>query len=193
MKKLKLLQGGGIFLALVLLVWQMIPSEKNETTQRQALVPEWFGVDVAVTEMDELGQPKRSFSAARLTHYTEQNMTDMLKPSFTLIPESKIPWRLTAAKGRSFHGGHTTDIERIDLWTDVVVWQPKEATPRPMRMNTSTLSVFPDDALALTDQPVALDQPGHTITGKGMRANFNEKTMELLDNVRSEHVRPPNT
>lgn len=191
--KIKFLQCSGIFLALVFLVWQLIPSVEVEEQKTQALVADWFGVDVAVTEMDEEGNPKRSFSAKRLTHYAAQKMTDLLEPSFTLIPETKIPWRLTATKGRTFHGDHTTDIARLDLWNDVTVWQPKEFTATPMRMVTSTLSVFPDTAVALTDQHVDFDQPGHTISGEGMKANFNEKSMELLDNVRSEHVRQPNS
>jgi len=191
MNKLKFLQSGGIFLALVFLVWQLIPSVEVEEQKSQALVADWFGVDVAVTEMDETGNPKRSFSAARLTHYTGQKMTDLLEPSFTLIPETKIPWHVTAAKGRSFHGEHTTDIARLDLWNDVTIWQPKESTPTPMRMMTSTLTIFPDTAMAHTDQHVDFDQPGHKLSGQGMRANFNQKSMELLDNVRSEHVRQP--
>jgi LPS export ABC transporter protein LptC len=118
-------------------------------------------------------------------------MTDLLEPKFTLIPETNIPWHLSAGKGRSFHGVHTTDISRIDLWNDVTVWQPSAATRTPMRMNTSTLAIFPDKALAQTDQIVFFDQPGHKLSGQGMRAMFNEQSLELLDKVRSEHVRKP--
>jgi lipopolysaccharide export system protein LptC len=191
MNRVKFLQAGAVFLGLVFLVWQLIPADKKDETKNQALIADWFGVDVAVTEMDEAGNPKRAFTAARLTHYEAQHMTDLLEPSFTLIPESKIPWHLTAGKGRSFHGAHTTDIERIDLWNEVSVWQPPQATQTPMRMNTTTLAIFPDKAFAQTDQHVEFDQPGHKLSGEGMRANFNEQSMELLDKVRSEHVRQP--
>jgi lipopolysaccharide export system protein LptC len=189
--KTKSLQAVGIVLALILLVWQLVPSFEKDPVKSQALVADWFGVDVAVTEMDEVGNPKRAFTAARLTHYEAQNMTDLLEPHFTLIPESKIPWHLNAGKGRTFHGAHTTDITRIDLWNEVTVWQPKESTPRPMRMITSTLAIFPDEAFAQTDQRVDFDQPGHRMSGEGMRAKFNERSMELLNKVRSEHVRQP--
>lgn len=188
MNKHKYLQGGLIIALLVLLVWQLIPSDKQTEEKLQALVPDWFGVEVAVTEMNEQGKPKRSFSAQRLTHYAEQNMTDLIDPHFTLYPEDKIPWHLAAEKGRSFHGKHTTDIERLDLWHDVTVWQPEEATPTPMRMHTSTMAIFPEQAFAETDQFVEFEQPGHTLTGEGLRARFNDQSMELFNNVRSEHV-----
>lgn len=187
--KSKFLQAGALFFAAVLLVWQLVPTYDKEPEKTQALVADWFGVGVSVTEMDESGNPKRSFTASRLTHYEAQNMTDMLEPHFTLIPENKIPWNLTAGKGRTFHGDHTTDITRIDLWNEVTVWQPKESTASPMKMLTSTLAIFPDEAFAQTDQLVEFDQPGHRLQGVGMRAKFNERSMELLNKVRSEHVR----
>jgi lipopolysaccharide export system protein LptC len=191
MNRFKFLQAGGILLSLTFLVWQIIPAPEKQKKPSIGLVADWFGVDVSVTEMDEAGHPKRSFSAARLTHYEAQNITDLVEPRFTLIPENKIPVHLTAAKGRSFHGAHTTDIERIDLWNEVSVWQPPEATRAPMRMNTSTLAIFPEKATAETDQYVEFNQPGHRLSGQGMRANFNDQSMELLDKVRSEHVRQP--
>lgn len=189
MNKLKFLQGGGIVLALVLLVWQLVPAPEKELIPTRPLTADWFGVNVSVTEMDDYGKPKRSFSADRLTHYQAENMTDLIEPRFTLIPESKIPWHLSAGMGRTYHGSHTTDITRVDLWDEVTVWQPKESTPSPMKMITSKLSVFPESATAETDQRVDFQQPGHTLSGQGMRANFNERSMELLDKVRSEHVR----
>jgi LPS export ABC transporter protein LptC len=190
-QKLKFLQSGSLVLALIFLVWQLMPTVQIDAKKSQDRVPDWFGIEVSVTEMDETGNPKRSFSAARLTHYTDEKITDMVEPSFTLIPESKIPWRLTAAQGRTFHGETTTAIDRLDLWDDVTVWQPKETTATPMRMLTSALSIYPDTALAQTDARVVFDQPGHQISGQGMRANFNDKSIELLDNIRSEHVRQP--
>lgn len=191
MKFFKSLQHLALVCACVLLVWQLIPSMEKQEEKNQALVADWFGVDVAVTEMDEQGNPKRVFTAARLTHYAAQQMTDLLEPRFTVIPASQIPWHLSAGKGRSFHGARTTDITRMDLWNEVTVWQPSSATKNPVRMSTSTLAVFPEKSLAQTDQFVFFDQPGHKLSGQGMRAKFNEQSMELLDKVRSEHVRKP--
>jgi lipopolysaccharide export system protein LptC len=55
-------------------------------------------------------------------------------------------------------------------------------------VNTSTIAIFPDKEFAQTDQRISFDQPGHRLTGTGLKAYFDTQAMELLSNVRSEHV-----
>lgn len=181
-----------LFVGAAFLVWELIPaSEKEEKEETLAFVPEWFGIDVRVIEMNELGYPKREFHAEKMVHYQAQNMTDLFKPHFTLFNEKNEPWHLEGEKGRTFHGKRTTDIDRLDLWKNVTLWQQTPA--RPTRMTTSTIAIFPEQEFAQTDQAVALNQPGQLLTGVGLKAYFDKQSVQLLSQVRSEHAQKPSS
>lgn len=181
---------GQLFFALFacfLLAWQIVPRNNDEATPDLALhTPDWFSVDVTVIDMDENGIPKRKFEAEKVLHYPNEKMTDMLRPSFTMFHPEREPWHLTSDKGRSFHGRHTSDIVRLDLWHDVVLQQTENN--KVTEMHTSTVAVFPDQDFAETDQSVLFLQPGQMLTGVGMRAYFAENALELFSQVRSEHA-----
>ncbi len=181
-----------LFVGAALIVWELVPAPETEMEEKRlAFVPEWFGEDVRVIEMNENGLPKREFHADKMVHYREQNMTDLFKPHFTLFNEKNEPWHLEGDKGRTFHGKRTTDIDRLDLWKNVTLWQ--ETAKRPTRMTTSTIAIFPEKEFAQTDQAVAMNQPGQILTGVGLKAFFDKQAVELLSQVRSEHAQMPSS
>jgi lipopolysaccharide export system protein LptC len=181
-----------LFVGSAFIVWELMPATDDEpVTQAVAYVPEWFGVDVRVIEMNEKGLPKREFHADKMLHYTEQNMTDLFNPSFTLFNDKKEPWHLSGNKGRTFHGKRTTDIDRLDLWQNVTLWQDRP--DRPTHMTTSTIAIFPEQEFAQTDQAVSLKQPGQLLTGVGLKAFFDKQSVELFSQVRSEHAQSPSS
>lgn len=187
----RLLQGLTLFAACCFLVWQLIPSDNlHVQAKTEQHVPDWFGHDVSVTDMDEAGHPKRHIAAKAIFHYAKSHTTDLFDPEFTLYQADKAPWHLSGAKGRTFHGDSTQDIERIDLWQNVLLEQ-REKSGKATTMETSTIAIFPDQDFAETDQNVMLMQPGHTLTGQGMRAHFDSQTLELFNRVRSEHAKQP--
>lgn len=175
-----------------LIIWELVPdAEKEDREDTLAFVPEWFGTDVRVIEMNEQGLPKREFHADKMVHYKAQNMTDLFKPHFTLFNEKNEPWHLEGDKGRTFHGKRTTDIDRLDLWQNVTLWQATSL--RPTRMTTSTIAIFPEQSFAQTDQPVDMKQPGQTLSGVGLKAFFDKQSVQLLSHVRSERATSPNS
>lgn len=187
MKLLQIFKALGLFSMVALLVWQIIPNDTLESkAETQYHTPDWFGHDVLAIEMNEQGTPKRQFHATTLTHYLDENVTDMVEPHFTLFKDNTATWHLQGNKGRTFHGQHTLDIARLDLWQDVRLWSDDKS--RPVTVKTSTIAIFPEKEFAQTDQYISFDQPGHRLTGTGLKAHFNTQAMELLSNVRSEHV-----
>lgn len=187
MKLMQYLKSFALFSLVALLVFQLIPDHTADaTTQAKRHTADWFGRDVLAIEMNEHGTPKRQFHADELTHYLEENVTDMVEPHFTLFKENTPNWHLEGHKGRTFHGQHTTDIARLDLWQEVKLWNDDKT--KPVNVNTSTIAIFPEKEFAQTDQPISFDQPGHRLTGTGLKAYFDTQAMELLSNVRSEHV-----
>lgn len=187
MKLMQHLKSLTLFSLVALLVWQLIPDHTvTQSAQAKRHTADWFGRDVLAIEMNEHGTPKRQFHADELTHYLEENVTDMVEPHFTLFRDNTPNWHLEGHKGRTFHGKHTTDIDRLDLWQDVKLWNDDKT--KPVNVNTSTIAIFPEKEFAQTDQHISFDQPGHRLTGTGLKAYFDTQAMELLSNVRSEHV-----
>ncbi len=174
-------------LAFCLLIWQLIPRDDVTVMSELNLhTPYWFSTQVVVIDMDEEGLPEREFRAEKLLHYANAKTTDILQPVFTIFHPERAPWQLTSDKGRTFHGRHTSDVIRLDLWHDVLLQQIEGNKTTEMR--TSTIAVFPEDDFAETDQAVLFSQPGQVLSGVGMRANFAENALELFSQVRSEHV-----
>lgn len=187
MKFMQYLKSLGLFGLVALLVWQLVPDHTVEkSAQAKRHTADWFGRDVLAIEMNEQGTPKRQFHADELTHYLDENVTDMIEPHFTIFRDNTPNWHLEGHKGRTFHGKHTMDIARLDLWQDVKLWNDDKT--KPVNVNTSTIAIFPEKEFAQTDQRISFDQPGHRLTGTGLKAYFDTQAMELLSDVRSEHV-----
>lgn len=187
MKLMRYLKSLGLFALVALLVWQLVPDNTRSLHKEgKPHTADWFGRDVLAIEMNAQGTPKRQFHADELIHYLDENVTDMIEPHFTLFRDNSPDWHLEGHKGRTFHGKHTTDIARLDLWQAVKLWSDDHT--KPVTVNTSTIAIFPDEGYAQTDQPIRFDQPGHRLSGTGLKAYFDTQAMELLSHVRSEHV-----
>lgn len=98
-------------------------------------------------------------------------------------PESDNPWRLTAEIARSSKSG-----EEVWLTGNVHAWQHSKNGNN--EFFTDDIRFLPSDNIATTDAQVKLVHPEGTTTGKGMKADFNRETYQLLADVRGYyHVR----
>lgn len=114
--------------------------------------------------------------------FQTQNEFIMDKPRIQANSETlgEPPWRLTANSGTVSDSG-----EQIVLRGDVRAWQ--DATSGETQFDTSQLTFYPNRNFAETDQKVTLLSPGSNVSGKGMKADFDQKTFQLLSSVKSKH------
>ncbi len=152
--------------------------------------PEWFGRNVMSIKMNVDGTPQYQIWAEMLTHYGDDNTTDLIQPRFQQFAQAdnEDVWLLESEKGRIFHGDKVMEVIRLDLWQNVYLSRPELSKQTPFNMTTSTIAIFPAKSFATTDQTVLLTQPGHTMQGKGMELFFDSKELKLLNDVRSMHV-----
>ncbi len=159
--------------------WQLSPANNLQKIPAQTQYLEWFGKNITLTQMDAQGHIKQTIQAQTLRHYMPDDITDLTKVHVTQDQE----WQLTSDKGRLFHGEHKQDIIRIDLWHHVELLRPKDS----VRINTSTLAIFPEKEYAHTDQYTMVNQPGHEMSGIGMEIFFPTQEFYLINNVSSTH------
>ncbi|MCY1250003.1 Lipopolysaccharide export system protein LptC [compost metagenome] len=76
--------------------------------------------------------------------------------------------------------------KQVELIDDVRVART-DAKGRSLLLTTTRMTVFPDEDLAQTEQPVRIQEPNGVTTATGMKAYLKDSRMLLLSNVRGQH------
>lgn len=174
-------------LALFLSGWSaLIIYQKKSTSDDFLGKPDAFMEEVVATIIDKQGRPSLKIVSPKMTHYIENDATDIVKPLLTLYRSSRQkapkPWRLTADHARALQG-----VSQIRLWDNVIINHPGDAEDEKTRLLTKTLNVYPDKQLAETLDPVTISQPFTQIQAIGMNADLSTGAVKLLSQTRGEY------
>lgn len=135
--------------------------------------------DFDIVALDSEGREAFSLQAPELQQTPGARTLELVTPLFH-IPETEGDGRWQV---RASTGWVSEDNEEVRLRGDVVADSP-EGSPRPTRMRTDALNVFPQRNQATSDALVDVEQPGSTMQGTGMRADLDSGRIELLSKVR---------
>ncbi|WP_188149987.1 LPS export ABC transporter periplasmic protein LptC [Teredinibacter waterburyi] len=157
---------------------------------------------------NEAGELEYEFTARRLEHYliepqagaasdnseVGQEYTLIKDPQFTLYQNNQ-PWHIEAREGRI-----NQNQEQIELWDNVRIWQdrlplpqaslpanPAALKPHRSEFSTETLTIYPAQKIAETEEPVTIRTTSGTIEAVGLHADFNARKIRLLSKVRAVH------
>lgn len=178
-----------ILISTGLLLWQLSAARNELKIPAQTQYVEWFGRDVTFHEINEQGQLKQTLYAQSLQHYMPDNITQLAKINLRVLPTQAHAneWFLYSDKGKLFHGEDKQDIIRVDLWHNVQLLRPATADESAVKINTSTLAVFPPKEYAHTSQYTIVNQVGHQMSGDGLEVFFATEEFNLLKNVSGFH------
>ena len=173
-------------LTVVLLLGALV-SGWSASRQKDSIVPEdaadgrsdYLLRDFDIVALDNEGREAFSLQAPELQQTPGARTLELVTPVF-LIPEAEGDGRWTV---RSQTGWVSEDNEEVRLRGEVVADSP-EGQPRPTRMLTQALNVFPQRNQATSDVLVDVVQPGSTMQGTGMRADLDSGRIELLSEVK---------
>lgn len=174
--------------ALLLSGWSafIIYQKKSSADQNLPGKPDAFMEDVVATIIDKQGKPSLKIVSPKMTHYVENDTTEINKPLLTLYrttrQKASKPWRLTANHARALQG-----VNQIHLWENVVINHPGDAQDEKTTLLTPTLNVYPDKQLAETLDPVVISQPYTKIQAIGMNADLATGAVKLLSQTRGEY------
>lgn len=147
--------------------------------------PDFIGEQVRMTRFDVTGQRRYELIADKVTHYPVGDVTEFEQPHLR-YETADGQLRITAAWGETREGGET-----LDLVGDVEVFRDGIDGNVDMSLTSDTLTVWPDDERAATDDPVVLTHGATVATGNGMRADNLFGALQLIGNARVVMPRAP--
>ena len=147
--------------------------------------PDYFSTNYSKIEMDTQGMPLNKVVADKVTHFSDDDTTELINPVMTLFKGDAPPWIIRSETGIVPAGGR-------DLFLNGKVFIDREKAPgyKRIKVITSNLRVKPEQNYAETDEWTELIMPPNRTTGTGMEANFSEPLrIKLLSGVRGRYER----
>jgi lipopolysaccharide export system protein LptC len=180
-----ILIGSLLAIAISLSCWSIfISSHDSKIITTTALnQPDAFMENIVATVMNKLGKPSLKVETTKMIHYADGDTAVLYSPRVTVFRQSPQPWHISASYAKTKQG-----ISEIQFWNNVIINHPAD-TDNPLTiMRTSALSIFPNQQVAKTNEPVVVTQPDATVHAVGMLANWDEGTVKLLSQAREEYV-----
>ena len=141
--------------------------------------PDYLVANFITTTYNREGRPELTVSASQMMHYPDDDSTELTAPR--VVQSKPAQPRLTV---RADRGKVSREGDEIFLYDNVLlVREPHETRPEA-RMTTSFLHILRDRALVRSDREVLFEEPGRSLTGRGME--YHNDTRELF--LRSDVV-----
>jgi lipopolysaccharide export system protein LptC len=158
------------------------PEERGSGTA-PGHVPDYYVVDLRGRTMDESGRLSRSLRADRLTHFMDDQSTEIEAPRLTLYREGEPPWQIESERGWISPDGSVALLQGATRIT-------RDAAPgiRPVTVVTSNLLVRPKDEYAETSEAVQITSSNSRAQSLGMQAWLGKPSrIKLLSQVRGHY------
>jgi lipopolysaccharide export system protein LptC len=146
-------------------------------------VPDYYVVDLRGRTMDESGRLSRSLRADRLTHFMDDQSTEVEAPRLTLFRAGEPPWEIESERGWISPDGTVTLLQGAARLT-------RDAAPgiRPVEVVTSNLLVRPKDDYAETAEAVQITSSNSRAQSVGMQAWLGKPSrIKLLSQARGHY------
>lgn len=140
--------------------------------------PDFIGEDVHLSRFDDAGQLHYTLVASRVWHYPLGDITEFEHPRLRYETDDGLV-RAFADHGESHEGG-----EVIYLRGNAEIYRDAHGDRPDTTLLSDSLTLWPDEQRAASDDPVVLTQ-GRTVSfGNAMRADNLFGTLELIGNAR---------
>ncbi len=156
---------------------------QNNMIANSTPLPDAVMEDVIAFIMDKQGKPSMKIVTPKLSHFTENDTTQLRTPSLTLYRKSPNPWYVTAKYAKATQG-----IENVFFWEDVVIHRAADENNPSTLIKTTTLLVHPNKQTAETQDNIIMIQPNLMVHATGMYADMNTGDIKLLSQARGEYV-----
>ena len=163
-------------------VWKLSrPAEPGVLNAR----PDYVLRDYEITSLDKRGKESFTLRGPVLQREPADKTMTLQTPLFLVPDRSGKYWEVRAKQGIV-----PADGKQLDLRGTVHAASPAGVGPET-RIETSQLSLFPQENRASSQAAVTVTRPGLTMRGVGMQADFNRQRVSLLSQVRHHYVPQP--
>ncbi|OOZ36788.1 LPS export ABC transporter periplasmic protein LptC [Solemya velesiana gill symbiont] len=176
---------GGALLVMTGISWWIAERSgiQEGGTEAEKHTPDYYLEGMTTIQMDEDGIPEQELWAERMTHYPDDDSTELIEPRLKLYDEEKPPWRLSAKSGWI-----SGDGELVLLNGKVKIDRSAAPNVKPIHIVTRDLRIQQDQNYAETDAEITIRTDTDRMEGRGMQAWFNEPVrLKLLANVRGRY------
>lgn len=176
----------GLFGLIALTTWlsdtAVTPQPKATVARKPEHVPDFYMQTYDALVMDERGMPSHRVISPKLTHYADDDSTELEQPYVTVFRDIGAPWQI-----RSERGLVGADNKLVLLSGNVRMDRLKTADNPPMQLRTERLRIIPDDDYVETDKPVTMKTDRQHVQANGMRAYMAKNQIQLLGEVSSHY------
>ncbi|MCX7099185.1 MAG: LPS export ABC transporter periplasmic protein LptC [Methylococcales bacterium] len=145
--------------------------------------PDYFSKGYTKWEMNAQGALNSKLLSDELTHYSDDNTIQMVKPTMFFYNEKTPPWVINAETGL-----RSGDGKDLLLEGEVTISREKAPGSNPLSIHTRALKVKPDISYAETKAWAELISPPNRTTGTGMKLTFAPPIhVQLLANVKGKY------
>lgn len=154
-----------VFALLGGLAWWLLERQSREQAPAapRARTPDYVVSNFQAIETDSAGRPSRRLIAEQLRQFVNENLAELDLPSLTLYEAEGPPWRVHSRRGLLMAGG-----EELRLREDVRVERAGSDKTRPVRLDTSELTVWPQRQFAQGNRPVRIESERDWLTAQGV-------------------------
>lgn len=163
-------------------IWQQLDEDDPRSAPARAHEPDYYIKDMVRNTLDASGALQSVLYADLVTHYPDDDSTELSRPRIEIYNNNAEPWYVIAESGWVSSGN-----EIVLLHGDVEIWREDDDGARELEVITSELRVLPKEQYAETDDPATITSATTVTNTIGMRANFAHDRLELLKRVSTRH------
>jgi lipopolysaccharide export system protein LptC len=144
--------------------------------------PDFIVDRLTAVSLNAAGIASYTLSAARMTHYPDDDSTLLTDPTFVSYGSAKAPVTITSSEGViSSKGDH------VYFQDNVRVTRASYENSSELVLRTSFLHVVPEKHIALTDRSVTITDATTVVTAEGFELNSETGVIKLMSKVRGTY------
>lgn len=180
----------GIFAVLAMAVWWLLDPPDDEPAPRGSApghVAEQYSRDLRTVELDARGRPARGLESPHVVRFLDDHSSELEAPVLTVYKDGEPPWVVRAERGWVSPEG-----DRVLLQGKVSITRDAAPGIRPVRLDTTNLTVRPKADYAETAETVTMISEGSRVHGVGAQAWLGaESRIKLLSQARGHYEIAP--
>lgn len=143
--------------------------------------PDFYVEKFNVQRYDATGQLINSLVADKMTHYPDDDTTDVINPDLNIYRDGH-PMHITAKQAHM-----TQDGKEVTMKGNVRLLRPAGERPA-LLLETETMTAYSDDQRAHSNAPVKITQGSTVIHGGGVDYNGKSLVTQLFGGVRGTFI-----
>lgn len=156
------------------------PHEKEAAPRPLTHTPDYFADNFSVSELDQSGATQYRLTATHLTHYEDDDNSELTMPAVRAFQPGKPIVTATGERGKV-----NADASIVDLYDNAHILRAAGEGDPDMQADSEHFRVLVNDDVIQTEKPVKLRRGQSVMTASsGMNYNNVTRVIQLHGNVR---------